>query len=221
MIPYHRDPKDRHRLVILVGTYELNIQQCKKTTRQAWVESFCIAYNMVVAVVMCTVFHIVVNCVLFYIIPLPYKKKKIITWYHSLKGQYYWSCCWLKEKALMKIYAPTLQCKNNHFPSEPRKHCQKAASQNILCSLKLPTPDSLLCQPCRPALCIFELYLSPGSSVLSPTEGLFNVMLRYNCRSPGTEGNQRRKRSWKLKVEVETQWTEEVQKQNQIEGDKW
>lgn len=25
----------------------------------------------------------------------------------------------------MKIYGPTLECRNNHFPSEPSKHCQE------------------------------------------------------------------------------------------------
>lgn len=80
----------------------------------------------------------------------------------------------------MKIYAPTLECMHDPFPSKPRKHCQKPQSQKILCSLKLPSGPpqiSLPCQPCRPALCIFELNLSLGNFTLSRTEGLFNVIL--------------------------------------------
>ena len=59
------------------------------------------AYNMVVTVGICSVLRVVVKCVLFYIISLPFFlsiQKFKITWSHSLKGQYYWSFCWSKEK---------------------------------------------------------------------------------------------------------------------------
>lgn len=95
----------------------------------------------------------------------------------------------------MKIYVPTLECKNNPFPSEPRKHCQKPPSQNILCSLKLPSGPPQIHFSANPAgllYVFFELYLSPGSFTLSPAEGLFNVILRYNCRSSVTEGKSKK-----------------------------
>ena len=50
----------------------------------------------------------------------------------------------------MKIYVPTLECKNNPFPSEVRKHCQKTLSQNILCSLKLPCGPPQIHFPANP-----------------------------------------------------------------------
>ena len=84
---------------------------------------------------------------------------------------------------------PALECKNNPFPSEPRKHCQKSPSQNILCSLKLPSGPPQIHFPANPAgllYVFFELYLSPGNHTLSPAAGLFNVILRYNCRSSVT-----------------------------------
>ena len=34
----------------------------------------------------------------------------------------------IKSTALMKIYVSTLEGKNNPFPSQRRKHCQKAPS---------------------------------------------------------------------------------------------
>lgn len=33
VIPYRRDPSDKHRLVILVGTYELNAPPCEETLK--------------------------------------------------------------------------------------------------------------------------------------------------------------------------------------------
>lgn len=68
-----------------------------------------------------------------------------------------------KSNALMKIYAPAHECKNNPFPSEPRKHCQRAPSQNILCSLKLPSGPPQIHFSANPAglLYVFLSYISP------------------------------------------------------------
>lgn len=75
-----------------------------------------------------------------------------------------------KSNALMKIYVPTLQCKNNHFLSEPRKHCQKTAIQNTLCSLELPSGPPLIHFPANPAglLFVFLSYTSPGEFTVEP-----------------------------------------------------
>lgn len=63
----------------------------------------------------------------------------------------------------MKIYVPTLECKNNRFPSEPRKHCQKTPRQNIFCSLKLPCGPPQIHFSANPAglLYVFLSYISP------------------------------------------------------------
>lgn len=63
----------------------------------------------------------------------------------------------------MKIYVPTVECKNNRFPSEPRKHCQKTPSQNIFCSLKLTSGPPQIHFPANPAglLYVFLSYISP------------------------------------------------------------
>lgn len=209
MIPYHRDPKERHRLVVLVGTYKLKRQPtiaCRKFVLKAqcsgklhaWHAYNLDPYNVGITAVICSVLHIVVSRVLFYIIPLPLFsiqkniiKKIQITWSHSLKGQYSWSCCWSKENVMhwWRFMFPALECKNNPFPSQLRKHCQKSPSQNILCSLKLPCGPPQIHFPANPAgllYVFFELYLSPGNRMLSPAAGLFNVILRYNCRSSVT-----------------------------------
>lgn len=68
-----------------------------------------------------------------------------------------------RSNALMKIYGPSLEYKNNRFPSGPRKHCQKSPSQNILCSLKLPSGPPQIHFSANPAglLCVFLSYISP------------------------------------------------------------
>jgi len=60
------------------------------------------------------------------------------------------------------MYVPT-QCKNNLFPSEPRKHCQRNPSQNILCCLKLPSGPPQIHISANPAglLCVFLCYIPP------------------------------------------------------------
>lgn len=63
----------------------------------------------------------------------------------------------------MKIYVPTHERKNSPFPSETRKHCQKTQSQNIPCSLKLPSGPPQICFSASPTglLYVFLSSISP------------------------------------------------------------
>lgn len=126
--------------------------------------------------------------------------------------------------ALMKIYVPTLECKSDPFPSEPRKHCQKTPSQNILCSLKLPSGPPQIHFTANPAglLYVFLSYISPKG--ILPWAQLKAFLMSFYDTTLGhlwlreLKKEEKRKDCENRRAESrETQWTEEVQKQNQIE----
>lgn len=158
----------------------------------------------------CEAYHtdsIAVTCVLFYFSPLSHcvHKKITITWYQLLKGQYFWTCCWLWEKAthwwrfMFPLFsARTIVSYQNHV-NTVRKLQFKIHYVLLSYLVAHPWFTSL------PILQVCSLYFwairLPGNSPSSHTEGLFNVMLRYDCRSSVTEGNQRRERRGEKETE--------------------
>ena len=137
-----------------------------------------------------------------------------------------------KSNALMKIYAPSLECKYNLFPSEPRKHCQRAPSQNILCSLKLPSGPPQIHFPANPAglLYVFLSYISLWGILRWALLKVF--LMSYYDTAVGhlwpsaikerREGERCEKRDRKWEAERrETQRTERGAKAKPDRGDKW
>lgn len=120
----------------------------------------------------------------------------------------------------MMIDVPALQCKNTRFPSEARKHCQKTLSQNILCSLKLPSGPPQIRFPANPAglLYVFLSYNAPRGSLHSAPPKAF-LMSYYNTVQLQVTCVWARKN----RVEYEMDWR--GARQNQIDkgeiNDRW
>lgn len=120
-----------------------------------------------------------------------------------------------KSKALMKIYVPTLECKNDPFPSDPHKHCQKTPSQNILCSLKLPSGPPQIHFSANPAglLYVFLSCISPQGILHWALLKVF--LMSYNDTTVGhlwlkeiEESRKEERWTWRKRREIEVKHNE-------------
>lgn len=126
-----------------------------------------------------------------------------------------------KSNALMKIYGLTPECRNNPFPSEPRKHCQKTPGQNILCSLKLPSGPPQIHFSANPAglLYVFLSYISPlGPSHWAP---LWVFLMSYYDTTVGhlwLRGIEERweEERWKKKAKKQKWKAQEKERHNEL-----
>lgn len=113
-----------------------------------------------------------------------------------------------KSNALMKINVGAPECSNNPFPSQPRKHCQKSPSQNILCSLKLPSgpPQIHFSANAAGLLYVFLSYISPlGRSHWAP---LWVFLMSYYDATVGHLWLRGTEERWEEEKKTEVQGRE-------------